>query len=95
MDQTDLAYYLLDLVGLQMSDEMDRRSVVGILGLLLGQLLHPVFPAAVHPGANRLPDSIGIVHFGGGAQEDIFGIPTGCNGGTGHFVFDSGDVFGN
>ena len=40
-------------------------------------------------------DSIGTVHFRGGAQEDLFRIPPGSDGSGAHLFFDGGNIFSN
>ena len=95
LDKIHLSHHLIDLVGLQMADKMDRGAPVGILCLLLRELLHPVFTAAVNPCGNGLPDGLGIIHLGGGAEEDPFGIPSGSQSCLLHFCPDFCYIFCN
>ena len=91
----NLAHHLADLVGLQVADEVHRRAVVGVLGELGGQLLHPVFAAAVHTGGNGLTHGVGVVHFCGGAEQDFLWVTSRGEGGSVHLAADFGDVFGD
>ena len=74
---------------------MDRSALVGILGQLGCQLLDTVFSAAVHTGGNGLADGFGIIHFGGGAQPDPAGIPSGSQGGGLDILANARNIFGN
>ena len=74
---------------------MDGGALVGIFGKLCGELLHPVFSAAVHACPDGLPDGFGIVHFGGGAELNGFGVPSCGNGGGLDLRPDPGDIFGD
>ena len=93
LDQIHLAHHEFDLVGLQMSDEMNRRAFIGVLRQLGGQLLNTVFSAAVHTGGNGLTDGVGVIHFGGGTELDGLGIPACGDGSGGHFGTDHGNIF--
>ena len=95
LDQIHFSHYLFDLVGLQMTDEVDGGTFVGIFALLLHQLLHPVLTAAVHTGSDCLTDGIGTVHLGGGAQLDLLGIPSGGDSRGGNPFFDGSYIFNN
>ena len=78
-----------------MADEMHRRAVVGVLGELGCQLLHPVFAAAVHTGGDGLTHGVGAVHFCGGAEQDFLWVTSRGEGGGLHLAADFGDVFGD
>ena len=61
MDQGYLAHHLLDLVPLEMTDEVERRAVIGVLAQLLRHLLDPVFAQHVDPGGDGLPAGGGVL----------------------------------
>ena len=71
MDQAAEPHHLTDLILLQMSDKVQRRALIGALGVLLQHLLHPVFPADVHARPDRRPDRIRVVHLGRRHQQDF------------------------
>ena len=75
-----------------MADEVHRRAVVGVLGELGGQLLHPVFAAAVHTGGNGLTHGVGVVHFCGGAEHVSLWVTSRGEGGDLHLAADFGDI---
>ena len=71
MDESGLAHHLPHLVALQMADEVQGRSVIGVLSQLGGHLLHPVLPQSVHSGGDGLLTGGGVVHLAGAHQNDI------------------------
>ena len=95
VDQTDLAHDLLYLVGLQVTDEVDGDTLVGIFPQLLGQLLYPVFTAAVHTCPDGGPDIFCIVHLGGGTEQNVLGVATCLDGRLPDILFDSQNIFCN
>ena len=78
---------------MEVADKVDGYAVIGALGQLLHQFLDAVFAAAVHAGLHSLTHSLGIVHLGGRAEEDLFGIPPGRPGSLGHLLADAGNIF--
>ena len=93
LNEVHMAHHLLDLVGLEHADEVDGSATVCVFLLLGHQLLDPVLAAAVHAAGDGLPDGIGAVHLGGGAELDFFGITAAGNGSRIHLRPDPGDVF--
>jgi hypothetical protein len=75
-----------------MADKVDRGAVVGVFREFLGQFLDPVFSAAVHSSGNSFADGIGVVHLGGGAEQDVFGVSAGSNGGFVHPAADLSNI---
>ena len=95
LDKVHLSHHLFYLIGLQVADEVDRLPGVGVFGQLGRQFLDPVLPAAVYPGGDGLPDGIGIVHFCGGAEEDVFGVPAAGKSSIVDSLPDGGNIFRN
>ena len=56
------AHHVPDLVFLQMPDKVQRRAVIGVLGVFLHKLLHAVLPADGKPRHDCLAHARGIVH---------------------------------
>ena len=84
LDKGDLAHYLLCLVLLQMSDELEPGPFIGPLGQLFQQLLDPVFSAIAEPGGYGLLYAPCVVHLGGPHQDDVLRPSAGglCGGGN-------------
>ena len=69
---------------------VDQRFILLALG---HQLLHPVLAAAVHAPGDGLPDGVGAVHLGGGAELDECRITAAGKGGLVHLRPDPGNIF--
>ena len=95
MDESGLAHHLPHLVALQMADEVQGRSVIGVLSQLGGHLLHPVLPQSVHSGGDGLLTGGGVVHLAGAHQNDIPLAAAAFSGGLRHLPPHGGNVFRN
>src|SRR3989304_8216382 len=71
MDQMDEIRYVLDLVGLKMSDEMPARGKVVQLQVLSGQFLNIVFAKIPKSRFRCFPDPIGPKGLGDRHKSDL------------------------
>ena len=72
-DERDLADDLLHLVALEMTDEVQRRAVVGVLRELLRHLLHAVLAERVDARGDGLAAGRGVVHLARADKRDVLG----------------------
>ena len=75
-----------------MTDEVERRTVIGVLAQLLRHLLDPVFAQHVDPGGDGLPAGGGVIHLAGAHQRDLSGLPAAFGTGGGNAAADLGNV---
>ena len=81
--------------GLQVPDEVDLSPLIGVVLQVGHQLLHAVLAADGDARPDGVANGVGSLHFGGGHQGDVLGVPSGCFGGLTHVLPHGRDVRGD
>ena len=95
LDHVHFAHDELHFVGLQVPDEVDLSPLIGVVLQVGHQLLHAVLAADGDARPDGVANGVGSLHFGGGHQGDVLGVPSGRFGGLTHVLPHGRDVRGD